>query len=93
MKTTLLAIATLVTVTGSVGALSVESPSDRRAFLGGAAVSFGVALGTSFPSEASAAYRLGDPKSVIGKEIRSFNALINEFEVSLAFCLATHGLG
>jgi len=66
---------------GSANAFSVES-ANRRSFLDqAAATAFGTAaVLVVAPEIASAEYRLGDPNSVVGKEIRSFNALIKEFK-------------
>lgn len=74
---------------GSVSGFSANSPqTDRRAFVGGAAAFLGGAL--LKPDQSSAAiinypaaaggYKLGDPNSVVGREIRSFNSLIYNFK-------------
>lgn len=54
----------------------------RRSFLSdvGIAFSAGVVTSVAAPETAFAEYRLGDPNSVVGREIRSFNALIKEFK-------------
>ncbi|KAL7558618.1 hypothetical protein ACA910_016141 [Epithemia clementina (nom. ined.)] len=77
MKTAILVL--LLALGPSVQSFSVEN---RRSFLGGAATVVGASIATSTiaPEVAFAEYRLGDPNSVVGKEIRSFDALIKEFK-------------
>ena len=80
MKASLFAITALLS-TGSAGAYSPNKPTNvrstqeaRRSFLlGGAALLAGAA-------PASAAMKLGDPNSVVGREIQSFNGLIYNFQ-------------
>lgn len=86
MKFTFLSIATVLLSAGPVGALSLNTPKTaankvvdgRRSFLiSGAAA---LMAGTAMTAPASADYRLGDPNSVIGREIQSFNGLIYNFK-------------
>mmetsp|Transcript_4594 Transcript_4594/g.6376 ORF Transcript_4594/g.6376 Transcript_4594/m.6376 type:complete len:192 (-) Transcript_4594:41-616(-) len=71
----------------SIAAFSAnEGPNSRRAFLSGmgkavmtGAATAGVVAATTV-QPASAAMNLGDPNSVVGREIRSFNSLIYEFK-------------
>jgi hypothetical protein len=67
---------------GSVGAWTVPEQQSRRTMLAGGAAAVLGAL-TSAPPPASAktsGFKLGDPNSVVGREIRSFNGLVNEFK-------------
>lgn len=71
--------------TWAVSAVEAFSVENRRSFLTEAATTaFGAATiataSLTTPTVASAAYRLGDPNSVVGREIRSFNALVQEFQ-------------
>mmetsp|Transcript_9714 Transcript_9714/g.16161 ORF Transcript_9714/g.16161 Transcript_9714/m.16161 type:complete len:182 (-) Transcript_9714:213-758(-) len=79
MKITLLSITTLL-LAGSAGALTTPKTANagRRGFLiSGAAA---VVATTAAAAPASAAFRLGDPNSVVGREIQSFNGLIYNFK-------------
>jgi hypothetical protein len=85
MKITLLSVVSVLLCASSTGALSVPNKTTgnkvqagRRSFIiGGAAA---LLAGTSMAAPASAAFRLGDPNSVIGREIQSFNGLIYNFK-------------
>ena len=79
MKSLFVTFQTILVFYAPAAAFSVEN---RRSFLGGTAAAFGAAVTTwpAAPHVATAEYRLGDPNSVVGKEIRSFNALIKEFQ-------------
>jgi len=85
MKTATIAIACFLGA-GSVGAFSANGKSadvaDRRAFLGGTAAALAGAASVSAlaPPQLADAYNLGDPKSVVGREIQSFNGLIYNFK-------------
>jgi hypothetical protein len=46
--------------------------------VGGAAAAFAALTQSPLPAEAS--FKLGDPNSVVGREIRSFNDLVNNFK-------------
>jgi len=56
-----------------------DAKSTRRSVLIGGAASI-LAGVTASPSPASAAYKLGDKSSVVGREIRSFEGLIYSFK-------------
>ena len=89
MKLPLIATALLA---GSAAAFSVDKPNvtpkvetDRKSFLVGAASLLG---GAVLPQAASAivypsaegGFKLGDPKSVLGREQRSFSGLVYAFK-------------
>eukprot|EP00586_Coscinodiscus_wailesii_P019271 CAMPEP_0172497182 /NCGR_PEP_ID=MMETSP1066-20121228/96301_1 /TAXON_ID=671091 /ORGANISM="Coscinodiscus wailesii, Strain CCMP2513" /LENGTH=191 /DNA_ID=CAMNT_0013269809 /DNA_START=42 /DNA_END=617 /DNA_ORIENTATION=- len=52
-------------------------PTGRREFFGGAAA---ILAGAAVIPQTASAYNLGDPNSVVGREIQSFNSLIYNFE-------------
>lgn len=84
MNISVFALVTLLSGVGvSVGAWTVHEgslPPTRRAMLAGGATAFLGALTTLPPTASATGYRLGDPNSVVGREIRSFNGLVNEFK-------------
>ena len=80
MKSSFIAILAAGVGPTVVQAFSVET---RRSFLDASAATAAAVVGAStlVPTQpAWAEFRLGDPNSVVGREIRSFNALINEFK-------------
>uniref|UniRef100_A0A7R9VGV7 Photosystem II reaction center Psb28 protein n=1 Tax=Pseudictyota dubia TaxID=2749911 RepID=A0A7R9VGV7_9STRA len=83
MKTVGITIACLLS-TGSISAFTINGKTtdiDRRAFVSGAAAALtGAVVSTTLAPIPAEAYNLGDPKSVVGREIQSFNGLIYNFK-------------
>lgn len=82
MKTVIVAVACLLSAS-SAGAFSANGKAadvDRRAFLSGAAAAVTGAAVTTLSPQPAVAYNLGDPNSVVGREIQSFNGLIYNFK-------------
>jgi hypothetical protein len=73
----------LLCIGGSEALAPSNTPAaDRRSFLvSGAAAAFAAAVTTQSPQPAEASsFKLGDPNSVVGREIRSFNDLVYNFK-------------
>jgi TAT (twin-arginine translocation) pathway signal sequence len=77
-------IALCSAMTDALSTNSRTAPNDRRSFLvGGAAAALAAAATamTQSPQPAEAlSWKLGDPNSVVGREIRSFNDLVYNFK-------------
>jgi hypothetical protein len=83
LSTTAIALCMGISTTDALSTNSNTGGADRRSFLVGGAAAALAAATTQSPQPAEAAalsWKLGDPNSVVGREIRSFNDLVYNFK-------------